>query len=182
MPEIEEVLDDHDHVKRVDHLHSDEVDDFEGDDDQRNAHDSNDARKQDFPDGSNNAKDEHAPPHISEEDIDEATILEEERVGVRAQPTGNFYEHEDRHGKMQMYEDISGDGGVLKRVLKPGDATVGMAPLGQVVKIHYDGWFIGGRPCLCLPAAASTSRLLNAHMPPAEPPSLMPSVARFGMR
>ena len=34
---------------------------------------------------------------------------------------------------------------VLKRLLKPGDAAVGMAPLGQVVKVHFDGWFIGGR-------------------------------------
>ena len=76
---------------------------------------------------------------------DAVDALPRDQVDVRARPTGNFYEHEDREGAMQMYEDVSGDGGVLKRLLKPGDAAVGQAPLGQVVKVHYDGWFVGGR-------------------------------------
>jgi len=57
------------------------------------------------------------------------------------------HEVDDGTGSVRVYKDVTPacDGGVLKRVIKPGDAQIGKPPLGQVVKIHFDGYFVGGR-------------------------------------
>ena len=40
--------------------------------------------------------------------------------------------------------DLRGNGGILKRVLRPGSAMAGRPPRDALVRIHYTGWLMDG--------------------------------------
>ncbi|KAL1496800.1 hypothetical protein AB1Y20_014386 [Prymnesium parvum] len=40
--------------------------------------------------------------------------------------------------------DLKGDGSFVKQVLRPGNAVVGKAPAGALVKVHYEAWLMDG--------------------------------------
>jgi len=64
---------------------------------------------------------------------------------------GHGHGHEHSHASVPAFDpvafggmDISGDGGLYKKIIKAGDMSLGSPPVGAKVKVHYVGTLLNG--------------------------------------